>query len=168
MATTRAFLSLGSNLGDRAENLRRAFRELAARGFPCARRSSLYLTEPVGGPPQDWFVNAVAEILTGETAEALLAACLDVERAMGRVRTEKDGPRTIDLDLLLFGNETRDTPTLTLPHPRLHERRFVLLPLAEIAPDARHPRLGATAAEMLARCPDTKAVELYAKAETGG
>jgi 2-amino-4-hydroxy-6-hydroxymethyldihydropteridine diphosphokinase len=152
------FLGLGSNLGDREAAIEGALAGLAARGFRVTRRSSLWLTEPVGGPPQGWFLNAVA---AGETAlrpEALLEACLATEREMGRVRAERNGPRTIDVDILLFGEETHDGPGLVLPHPRLHERRFVLAPLAEVAPGLVHPVLGLTVADLLARCPDPSAV----------
>lgn len=161
-----AFLGLGSNVGDREAALDEALERLAARGFRVARRSSLWLTEPVGGPPQEWFLNAAA---VGETAlapEDLLEACLAVEREMGRVRTVRNGPRRIDVDVLLFGAERRDGPGLVLPHPRLHERRFVLEPLAEIAPDLVHPVLGASVAELLARCPDTSVARRLAPART--
>ena len=109
-------------------------------GFRVTRRSSLWLTEPVGGPPQGWFLNAVAEGETALRPEALLEACLATEREMGRVRAERNGPRTIDVDVLLFGDERCSSPGLVIPHPRLHERRFVLEPLAEIAPGLRPPR----------------------------
>ena len=123
--------------------------------------SSLYLTEPVDAPPQEWFLNAVAGGETALSPEALLQACLETEREMGRVRDVPRGPRTIDLDLLLYGNEVRDAPGLVLPHPRMAARRFVLVPLAEIAPAARHPILGLTAAEMLRRSPDRSQVILH-------
>ena len=155
------FVALGSNVGDREANLLAARRGLEARGFRVTAMSSLYLTEPVDAPPQEWFLNAVAGGETALSPEALLQACLDTERAMGRVREVPRGPRTIDLDLLLYGNEVRDAPGLVLPHPRMHERRFVLVPLAEIAPAARHPILGLTAAEMLRRCPDRSQVMLH-------
>jgi 2-amino-4-hydroxy-6-hydroxymethyldihydropteridine diphosphokinase len=154
----KAFVALGANLGEREAQIERALALLAARGIEVARLSSLYLTEPVGGPPQDWYVNAVAETGTALPPEALLEACLDVEREMGRVRTVKDGPRTIDIDLLLHGSLIRDTPGLVLPHPRMHLRRFVLVPLCEIAPLALHPTTGLTVSELLARCPDTAVV----------
>ena len=154
-------LGLGSNVGDREANILAARRGLEARGFRLTALSSLYLTEPVDAPPQQWFLNAVAGGETALSPEALLAACLDVERALGRVRDVPRGPRTIDIDLLLHGSEVRDAPGLVLPHPRLHERRFVLVPLVEIAPGARHPVLGLTAAEMLRRCPDRAQVVLH-------
>jgi 2-amino-4-hydroxy-6-hydroxymethyldihydropteridine diphosphokinase len=116
----------------------------------------------VGGPPQGWFLNLVAGGETALTPEELLDAALATERSLGRVRGERNGPRTLDVDLLFHGDERRDGPRLFLPHPRLHERRFVLAPLAEIAPDVRHPTLGLTVAELLARCPDTSEVRPYA------
>ena len=103
-------------------------------------------------------MNAVAELDTELSPEELLGASLEVERAMGRLRTVKDGPRTIDVDLLLQGYLVRDTETLVLPHPRMHLRRFVLVPLCEIAPSVVHPLLGLTMSELLARCPDTSVV----------
>jgi 2-amino-4-hydroxy-6-hydroxymethyldihydropteridine diphosphokinase len=159
------FLGLGSNLGDREAAIAGALERLSARGFRTTLRSSLWLTEPVGGPAQGWFVNAVAGGETTLSPEALLEACLATEREMGRVRAEKNGPRTIDVDVLLFGEERRETPGLVLPHPRLHERRFVLAPLAEVAPGLVHPVLGKTVAELLARCPDASAVKRHSPAE---
>lgn len=162
-----AYLGLGSNLGGRLAALERARALLEARGFKTLARSSTWQTEPVGGPPQGPYLN---EVLGGQTtlsAEDLLEACLSTEQEMGRVRAERFGPRTIDVDLLFYGDERRQAPGLILPHPRLHERLFVLVPLAEIAPDLRHPGLGLTAAEMRARCPDTSEVRLYDRAEAG-
>jgi 2-amino-4-hydroxy-6-hydroxymethyldihydropteridine diphosphokinase len=158
MASARAYVGLGSNLGDRQRALERALELLAQRGFAPAARSALYWTEPVGGPPQDWFLNAVAAGDTRLAPEELLEACLATERDLGRVRGERNGPRTLDADLLLYGAEVRDGQSLTLPHPRLHERRFVLVPLCEIAPQAVHPVLHLTAAELLARCSDRSQV----------
>ena len=160
----KAFVALGANLGEREAQIERALLLLAARGTTLARRSSLYLTEPVGGPPQDWYVNAAAELDSALSPEALLAACLEVERAMGRLRTVKDGPRTIDIDLLLYGSLTRETDGLVLPHPRMHLRRFVLVPLSEIAPAVVHPVKGLTVSELLARCPDPSRVRAYVPA----
>lgn len=160
------FLGLGSNLGDREAAMDDALARLAARGVAVRERSSTWLTEPVGGPPQGWFLNAVARVETALGPEALLAACLAVECEMGRVRVEKNGPRTIDVDVLLYGGRRLDAPGLTVPHPRLHERRFVLAPLAEIAPSLLHPVLGLTVAELLERCPDRASVRRVAGTET--
>lgn len=161
MGPPPVFLGLGSNLGDRESAIEGALARLAARGFRPTLRSSLWLTEPVGGPPQGWFVNAVAGGETELGPEALLEACLATEREMGRVRAERNGPRTIDVDILLYGGERRDAPRLVIPHPRLHERRFVLAPLAEVAPGLVHPVLGLDVRELLARCPDASAVRIH-------
>ena len=165
MPAPPVFLGLGSNLGDRESAIEGALARLVARGFRTTIRSSLWLTEPVGGPPQGLFLNAVAGGETGLRPEALLEACLATEREMGRVRGERNGPRTIDIDILLFGSERRDVPGLVIPHPRLHERRFVLAPLAEIAPALVHPVLGLAVADLLARCADRSAVALHASSE---
>jgi 2-amino-4-hydroxy-6-hydroxymethyldihydropteridine diphosphokinase len=157
------FLGLGSNVGDREQNLARGLRLLESRGFAVSVASSLYETEPVGGPPQGPFLNMVVRGKTGLAPQALLTRCLETERDLGRVRAERFGPRTLDIDILIYGDLVVDTPDLTLPHPHLHERLFVLVPLSEIAPnEARHPLLGFTAAEMRRRCPDTSRVVLHA------
>jgi 2-amino-4-hydroxy-6-hydroxymethyldihydropteridine diphosphokinase len=163
----RVYLGLGSNLGDREAALAEATEALAAGGVKITARSSLYLTEPVDGPPQDWFLNAVVAGDTTLCPEALLALCLEAESARGRVRGVKNGPRTLDVDVLLYGDLARKGPDPVLPHPRLHERRFVLVPLAEIAPGLVHPGLGLSVAELLARCPDPSAVRPYARAGVG-
>ncbi len=142
-----AFVALGANLGDPAANLRAAFAALA--NLPesrVVRASSLYRTAPVGFAEQPEFVNAVAELATALAPEALLDALFDIEQRFGRIRAERNGPRTLDLDLLLYNNLAIDLPRLTLPHPRLHLRAFVLQPLAEIAPHQIIPGRGTVAA----------------------
>jgi 2-amino-4-hydroxy-6-hydroxymethyldihydropteridine diphosphokinase len=136
---TTAYLGLGSNLGDRLENLRRAVALLWDRGIRVVRSSRVYETEPVGGPPQPEYLNAVVEIEVDGSARELLDECLAAEDAMGRERTERWGPRIIDVDVLTFGDETIDEPGLRVPHPRMHERAFVLIPLVELDPDPPLP-----------------------------
>lgn len=135
----RAFLGLGSNLGDRLANLRRAVELLRERGVSVLRSSRVYETDPVGGPEQPDYLNAVVEVEVDGTARELLDTCLAVEEEMGRVRDERWGPRTIDLDLLTIGEEEIHEPGLQVPHPRMHERAFVLAPLLELTADPRLP-----------------------------
>jgi 2-amino-4-hydroxy-6-hydroxymethyldihydropteridine diphosphokinase len=138
-----AYVALGANLGNPAATVRAAFAALA--NLPesrVVRTSSLYRTAPVGILEQPEFVNAVAELATTLAPEALLDALLEVEQRFGRVRAERNGPRTLDLDVLLYDDRQLDLPRLTLPHPRLHLRAFVLYPLAEIAPGLRLPGRG--------------------------
>jgi 2-amino-4-hydroxy-6-hydroxymethyldihydropteridine diphosphokinase len=158
MAPTRVFLGLGSNLGDRERHLRDALDSLRQRGVAHLRPSALYETEPVGGPAQGPYLNAVVEGLTSLSPEKLVETALDVERGLGRVRTVPNAPRTIDVDVLLHGDAVIETKAARVPHPRLHLRRFVLVPLAELAPDVVHPEMKQTIAELLRACPDTSRV----------
>jgi 2-amino-4-hydroxy-6-hydroxymethyldihydropteridine diphosphokinase len=138
-----AFIGLGSNLADPLVQVRQAFIELESiPGTRVTARSSLYRTSPVGYLEQPDFINAVASVQTTLKPQALLAALLAIENRHGRRRTMRNAPRTLDLDLLLYGEEVFDQDGLTLPHPRLHERAFVLAPLAEIAPGAMVPGMG--------------------------
>jgi 2-amino-4-hydroxy-6-hydroxymethyldihydropteridine diphosphokinase len=142
------YLSLGSNLGDREGNLRDAIRRLGDLG-EVKRVSSFYETEPVEFTEQPWFLNCAIELETEKTPRELLQGLLAIEQAMGRQRIQPKGPRLIDLDILLFGDEVICDAALTVPHPAMQERRFVLEPLAEIAAEARHPVLKESAAELL-------------------
>ncbi|UCV16192.1 2-amino-4-hydroxy-6-hydroxymethyldihydropteridine diphosphokinase [Quatrionicoccus australiensis] len=142
-----AYVALGANLGDPASTVRAAFGALA--NLPESRvvhTSSLYRTAPVGLADQPDFINAVAALETTLAPESLLDALLDLENRFGRLRAEKNGPRTLDLDLLLYNDQFLDLPRLQLPHPRLHLRAFVLQPLAEISPDLVIPGRGSIAA----------------------
>jgi 2-amino-4-hydroxy-6-hydroxymethyldihydropteridine diphosphokinase len=134
-----AYISLGSNVGDRHENLRQAIELLEAAGIHVRRLSSLYETEPQDLKNQPWFLNAVAEIETALFPMQLLGRIHKIERQLGRKRTVPKGPRSIDIDILLYGNFAIDTADLQIPHPRFTERRFVLEPLIELAPGLRHP-----------------------------
>ncbi len=145
-----AFIGLGANLGDRMETLRAAVEELAREpGFLLRGTSRVYETEPVG-PPQPRYLNAVVRIGTLLSPRVTLRRLLEIEELLGRVRREHWGSREIDLDLLLYGDRIVAEGALRVPHPRLHERAFALVPLAEIAPDAHHPQMARTAAELLA------------------
>jgi 2-amino-4-hydroxy-6-hydroxymethyldihydropteridine diphosphokinase len=146
----KAYLSLGSNIGDREQNLRRAAGLLACGELRILRRSSVYETEPRDLRNQPWFLNAVLEAETTLFPLQLLHRALKVEKEMGRRRTVSKGPRSIDIDILLYANFVISTAGLTVPHPRMEERRFVLDPLAELAPDLRHPISRKTMRELLA------------------
>ena len=154
-----AYLSLGSNLGDRAANLQRALHDLGVLGR-VTKKSSLYETEPVEFTAQPWFLNCAVELETQCEPMELLAGILAIERSLGRIRDESSpkGPRILDIDILLFGERVMELPELTIPHPAMHLRRFVLEPLAEIAPEVRHPVLGCTMRELLARLPEGQGV----------
>jgi 2-amino-4-hydroxy-6-hydroxymethyldihydropteridine diphosphokinase len=152
-----AYLSLGSNVGDRATNLKDAITRLGGLGNLLSI-SSFYETEPVEFTAQSWFLNAVVEIGTQESPQELLTSILAIEKKMGRERKHDKGPRIIDIDILFLGDCLVDTAELTIPHPAMHERRFVLEPLAEIAPEVRHPILEKTAQELLKDLPEGQAV----------
>lgn len=150
---TTAYLSLGSNMGDRETKIREALQRLGGVGTILVV-SSLYETEPVEvAGRQSWFLNCAVMLETELTAEIFLKQALAIEQAMGRRRTEPKGPRTIDIDIIFFGQVVLDTAELTVPHPAMQHRRFVLEPLAEIAPDFIHPVLKHTVQEMLALLP---------------
>ena len=141
------YLSLGSNVGDRETNLRTAIDKLAELGTVVAV-SSVYETEPVDFTAQPWFLNCAVALRTHLMPKLFLAKVLAIEQQMGRRRLQPKGPRTIDIDILLFGNSVINTPQLDVPHPAMHQRRFVLEPLTEIAPDVRHPVFKRTVYEM--------------------
>lgn len=146
--SVRAYIGLGSNVGDRRATIEAALRELSPR-----RVSGIVETEPWGRTDQPRFLNAVAEIETALDPQGLLERLLALERDLGRVRRGRWGPRTLDLDLLLYGDRVIQTEALAVPHPRLGERRFVLEGLAELCPDERVPGLGKTVRELLEECP---------------
>jgi 2-amino-4-hydroxy-6-hydroxymethyldihydropteridine diphosphokinase len=158
-----AYVSLGSNLGDRAGFLLLAFRGMLAAGLDVIRLSSIYETQPVEYTEQPMFLNLIAELRgsTLPTPEQTLARLLRIEFALGRRRDIRLGPRTIDLDLLLFKDEQRDTEFLTLPHARLHLRRFVLVPLSELVPNLVHPVLQQSITDLLADCEDKSTVKRW-------
>jgi 2-amino-4-hydroxy-6-hydroxymethyldihydropteridine diphosphokinase len=158
------YLSLGSNLGDREANLNDAIVRLGALG-KIVTVSSFYETEPVEVAQQPWFLNCAVALETEKMPKQFLSAILNIEQELGRKRqaNKVKGPRTIDIDILLFGNSIVDTQTLTIPHPAMHQRRFVLEPLAEIAPEHRHPVFKRTVRELRDALPAVPAVRKVAK-----
>ena len=161
MAEKVVYIALGSNVGDRAAMLERAIAAMNSAGIGVLRQSSFYVTEPVDAPGQAWFLNAVVEAETSLLPLQLLHALLRIERELGRRRITPHAPRTIDLDILFYGSSVIHSKELQVPHPRLSERRFVLVPLAQIAPEFRHPVLHKSVTQLLAETPDRSEVRLW-------
>ncbi len=161
----KAFLGLGANMGDCLATLQGARKSLRDRpGIQVVGSAALYETIPVGGPPgQSNFLNTVLEVATTLSAEKLLADCLSIENRFGRKRLVQNGPRTLDIDLLFFGDLVCRTPDLVLPHPRLHRRAFVLIPLCDLAPGLLHPLLGKTIRKLCDQLPDDQGVHRLAE-----
>jgi 2-amino-4-hydroxy-6-hydroxymethyldihydropteridine diphosphokinase len=155
------YLALGSNVGDRAENLREAVRFLTESNIRVLKQSSIYETEPVDYLDQAWFLNSVVVVETDLPAVKLLGTLRSIEAGMGSTKAFAKGPRLIDLDILLYGDETIATPELQVPHPRMLQRNFVLVPLAEIAPNLHHSSWPGTAEQMLALTTDRSTVRHY-------
>lgn len=164
MADTTLYLSMGSNLGDREANLRAALAALPGAGVRVAKVSSLYETEPVDYLEQPWFLNCVVRGETEREPLELLRALRTIETRMGSKKEFARGPRLLDIDILLYGEETVETPELQIPHSRMLQRKFVLAPLAEIAPEIRHPSWpeGAGVSEALERTEDRSEVRRFA------
>ena len=154
-----AFLSLGSNLGDTRQHLKAARDALAVSAVSVEEVSARYATEPVDVKDQPWFLNQVVRVCTDLSPTELLAVCLKAEREQGRQRTVARGPRTLDIDILLYDDLILQDPQLQIPHPRIPLRRFVLEPLAFLAPNKIHPVLKETFEKLLSKCPDTSRVE---------
>ncbi len=161
MTEKTIYVSLGSNIGDREKNLHTAIAALAEANVRVTRVSSFYETEPVDLREQPWFLNCVVEVATEISALDLLHALGGIEFRMGSKKLVPKGPRLIDVDILLYGDETIDTPELQVPHPRMLLRKFVLVPLAEIAPSLRHPSWKGTAKEILAKTSDSSTVRKF-------
>lgn len=155
------YIALGTNVGEREANLLQALRLLPESGVYIRRVSSIYETEPVDYLDQEWFLNMALEAQTELDALDLLSALRVIEARMGSKKAFAKGPRKIDLDILLYGSETIDTPELQVPHPRMLERKFVLIPLAEIAPGLRHPSWKSGVAHILAGSSDRSAVKKF-------
>jgi 2-amino-4-hydroxy-6-hydroxymethyldihydropteridine diphosphokinase len=161
MTPESIYLALGSNVGDRLQNLRSATATLRQDAIRVRHASSIYETEPVDFLDQPWFLNAVVELETQLQPLQLLQRLRAIEQGMGSEKLVPKGPRLLDLDILLYGQQIIDTPELQVPHPRMQLRRFVLVPLAEIAPELHHPNWIGNAAQLLASCPDTSQVQVF-------
>lgn len=157
-----SYLSIGSNLGDRLGTFQKSFQLFAENPhielFAC---SSLYETDPVGYTDQDCFLNAVFKVKTDLKPEDLLQTCNHIEQELGRKREVRWGPRTLDLDILLYNHENIETEILSIPHPRLHERAFVIVPLMEVDPDIRLPKMNTSLSDLLEKIPDKEGVRLW-------
>lgn len=162
---TLIYLSLGSNLGDRAANLERAVEELCRAGVKVLRRSAIYETEPVEYLEQPWFLNCVVEAETQLAPRELLGKLQGIESRFGSRKLVPKGPRMIDLDVLFYGSEVIEETGMEIPHPRLARRLFVLVPLAELVPDLRHPVLGMTPSELLEITPDRSEIRIWRSPE---
>ena len=161
---TTVYIGIGSNLGEKHKNCLRAIEMIEQiPGCKPIKQSDLYLTKPVGVEDQDWYVNGVMTLKTDLPPQDLLNHLMSIEEKMGRVRRERWESRIIDLDILFFGQQIINEKNLTVPHPRLHFRRFVLVPMTQIAPDLTHPSLGLTMAELLGKCPDDGQVVIPVK-----
>jgi 2-amino-4-hydroxy-6-hydroxymethyldihydropteridine diphosphokinase len=161
MHSMEIYLGLGSNIGDREAQLNAAVKALEARDIAVRRSASLYATEPRDFEDQPWFLNTVFEVRTLHEPAALLERCLEIEREAGRVRDRFKGPRPIDIDILFYKNRILDQPHLVVPHPRYRERRFVLIPLVELAPDLADPACGLTMQQLLDLCRDAGEVRRH-------
>lgn len=162
------YIGLGSNLGRRRESLRRGIEAMGRAGIRVRRCSSLWESEPVDAPGTPWFLNMAVEAETGLEPRALLASLLAIERDLGRERALANAPRTLDLDLLLYGARLADEPRLRLPHPRMWQRRFVLAPLAEIAPSLTHPQGGPSVRQLLDGLPTQPIVKQIGSLRVAG
>ncbi|QQZ09515.1 2-amino-4-hydroxy-6-hydroxymethyldihydropteridine diphosphokinase [Heyndrickxia vini] len=156
-----AYISMGSNIGDREKNLKDACASLKDNGLELLAESSVYETDPVGYTDQGEFLNIVVKVKTELLPEQLLKKCLEIEKELGRTRDVRWGPRTIDLDILLYNNENVETEHLVIPHPRMHERAFVLVPLIEIDPGAQLPNATIPLRQVLNEIPDKEGVRLW-------